>query len=104
MKMIPTQYQQKIVVWRLQTNGIIVFVQTCKTMLSDDLARPGPGRQPLDHPAPHRKHTGKPQHPYIYIYICVLADNPLTTPHHTENIPENISTHIYIYVCWPTIP
>ena len=76
MKMIPTQYQQKIVVWRVQTNGIIVFVQTCKTMLSDDLARPGPGRQPLDHPAPHRKHTGKHQHPYIY--ICVLADNPLT--------------------------
>ena len=34
------------------------------------------GRQPLDHPAPHRKHTGKHQHPYIY--ICVLADNPLT--------------------------
>ena len=27
-----------------------------------------------------------------------LADSPLTTPHHTENIPENLSTHIYIYI------
>ena len=38
MKMIPTQYQPKIVVWRVQTNGIMFFVQICKTMLSDDLA------------------------------------------------------------------
>ena len=44
MKMIPTQYQQKIVLWRVQTNGIMVFVQTCNTMLSDDLAWPGLAR------------------------------------------------------------
>ena len=32
MEMIPIQYQQKIVVWRVQTNGIGFFAPTCKTM------------------------------------------------------------------------